>query len=322
MGRELDPEMQAVLETMREREIPRLHTLSVEAARELLEDLFSVRDSVLDPVASVTDHTVPGPAGEIVVRVYTPETAETAVERPPTVVFCHGGGFILGSLDAYDATCRALANESGAVIASIDYRLAPEAQFPEPVKDAYAATEWIAEHAAVFGGDPDRIAIAGDSAGANLATVVALLARDRGGPELAHQVLLYPGTNHGFDTESYRENDGGYFLSKAEMKWFWDLYLPDDIHGLNPCASPLQARDLSGLPPTTMVTAEFDPLRDDGIAYAERLEAAGVTVSHHHYEGAMHGFVSMLGEPELPQARDAIVAVASDLDASFATQSV
>lgn len=314
MGRELDPEMRAVLETMREREIPRLHTLTVEEARALLEELFAVDESLLDPVTSVTDRTIPGPAGEIPVRVYRPERAP---ERPPTLVFCHGGGFVLGSLDSYDGVCRALTAHTGAVVVSVDYRLAPEAQFPEPVKDAYAATEFVAENATLFGGDPDRVAIAGDSAGANLATVITLLARERDGPDLAHQVLVYPGTNHGFDTDSYRENRRGYFLSKAEMEWFWELYLPDEIHGMNPCASPLRSRDLSGLPPATMITAEFDPLRDDGIAYADRLSDAGVDVSHHHFNGAMHGFLNMLADPELPQARDALDAVATDLEATF-----
>lgn len=314
MGRELDPEMQAVLETMREREVPRLHTLTVEEARALLDELFAVDESLRDPVASVTDRTISGPAGEIPIRVYRPEQA---AERPPTVIFYHGGGFALGSLDGYDSVCRALTAHTEAIVVSVDYRLAPEAQFPEPVKDAYAAAEYIAENAAVFGGDPDRVVIAGDSAGANLATVVALLARERDGPALDQQVLVYPGTNHGFDTESYRENRRGYFLSKAEMQWFWELYLPDEIHGMNPCASPLRARDLSGLPPATVITAEFDPLRDDGIAYADRLSDAGVDVSHHHYDGAMHGFLNMVADPELPQARDALDAVAADIEATL-----
>ncbi len=313
MPKQPDPEVQAVLDAMEEEGVPELNTLSVEEARAFLKELAITDEDRMDPVASTEDLSVPGPAGEIPVRIYTPHG-----DGPfPVLTFFHGGGWVLGDLDGNDENCRAIADETGCIVASVDYRLAPEAKFPEPLKDCYAATEYVAENASSFGGDPDRIAVGGSSSGANLAAAVSLMARDRGGPELVHQLLVYPVTDYAFDTDSYAENAEGYFLTTADMEWFWDLYLDDEIDGKHQYASPLQARTLGSLPPASIVTAGFDPLRDDGIAYADRLEEDGTPVDHHHYDGAIHGFFGMLIEPELPQARNALAAVADDLQRSF-----
>lgn len=307
---EPDPEIQAVLDALAEQNVPELNTLSVGDARELLVDLFSFSDDEMAPVASVTDETVPGRDGEIPVRTYTPDG-----DAPfPLFVYYHGGGWILGNLDTHDAVCRALASSAGCVVVSVDYELAPESPFPGPLRDCYDATEYLASHAADFGADPDRLVIGGDSAGGNLAAAVALRARDAEGPSIDHQVLVYPVTDHAFDTDSYAENASGYFLTRADMEWFWDHYLPTEFDGKNPYASPLQARTLAGLPSASVITAGFDPLRDEGAAYADRLEDAGVPVSHHHHEGAIHGFFGMLVDPSVPQAHEAVEGVADDLD--------
>ncbi|MFB6296440.1 MAG: alpha/beta hydrolase [Halobacteriales archaeon] len=245
--------------------------------------------------------------------MYTPEG-----EGPfPVLTFYHGGGWVIGTLDTHEPICRALAGAADCVVVSVDYRLAPEHPFPAALEDCYAATRWVSDNAATLHADPDRVAVGGDSAGGNLAAAVAQACRDHGGPELVHQLLVYPVTDHAFDTDSYAENAEGYFLTRADMEWFWDHYLDSRFDGNNPYASPLRARDLGGLPPASVVTAGFDPLRDEGIAYAKRLDAAGVAVEHHHYDGAIHGFFGMLVEPEIPQARDAVETTAADLRASF-----
>ncbi len=300
---------------MDEQGVPPLSALSVGGARRLLDDLFTFDPEQLPPVGRVRDLSIPGGdvGTELPVRVYEPDADGPA----PVVVYFHGGGWVVGNLDTHDATCRTLAAESGSVVVSVDYRLAPEHPFPAPVEDCYAALEWVAENAAVVGGDPGRLAVAGDSAGGNLAAAVALLARDRDGPSLAHQVLVYPVTDFDLTTDSYEENAEGYFLTREDMAWFWDHYLERPVDRSNPYAAPLQARDLSNLPPATVVTAGFDPLRDEGVAYADRLDEAGTSVSHHHYEGVIHGFFGMVVEPELEPAHDAVRAVCADLHDSF-----
>lgn len=256
-------------------------------------------------------HEVAGPAGPIPVRVYTPPG-----DGPhPALVFFHGGGWVLCGLDTHDATCRELAAGVGCVVVSVDYRLAPEAKFPAATEDCYAATVWTLEHADRLGVDPRQVAVGGDSAGGNLAAVVSLLCRDRKGPELVHQLLIYPVTNHAFDTASYQQNGKGYFLSADMMRWFWHHYLPDDAAGANPLASPLRAEDLRGLPPATVLTAEYDPLRDEGRAYAERLESAGVPARYTNYPGVFHGFFAMANE--IPRARTALEETCQALRKAF-----
>ncbi len=241
------------------------------------------------PVARVEDRHIPGPAGEMLVRIYWPEGGGPA----PLVVFYHGGGFVLCSLDSHDELARALCREAGAVVVSVDYRLAPEAPYPAAADDCYAALVWAVGHATELGADPGRVAVAGDSAGGNLAAVTALRARDLGGPALRHQCLIYPVTDCRFDTPSYRDNAEGYFLTAEAMRWFWSHYMQDMGRAAEPYASPLRAPSLAGLPPALVITAEYDPLRDEGEHYAQALSAAGVPTTLKRYDGMIHGFVSM-----------------------------
>lgn len=237
-------------------------------------------------VASVEDIVIPGQAGGIPARVYTPVS-----DPPGTVVYYHGGGWVLGSVDDCDALARALAVASGCRLVSVDYRLAPEHQFPAAVDDAYDALAWVGSSLA--GGRP--VVVAGDSAGGNLAAVSALRARDSAGPALALQVLVYPVTDHDVNRPSYRTYDGRKFIiNRGDMVWFWNHYTPDPAARSNPYASPLRATDLGGLPPAYLVTAEHDPLRDEGFAYADRLRAAKVPVGHRHYGSQIHGFYPMV----------------------------
>ncbi len=294
----LDPEAEAMLSAMGA--VGEIDPFQLEP--EQLRAAFAQMpgESTGPALPRVEMHEVPGPDGPIPVRVYTPPG-----DGPhPALVYFHGGGWVLCGLDTHDATCRELAVGAGCVVVSVDYRLAPEAKFPAALEDCYAATVWTLEQADRLGIDPRRVAVGGDSAGGNLAAVVSLLCRDRKGPELVHQLLIYPVTNHAFDTPSYQENGKGYFLSADMMRWFWHHYLPDEAEGANPLASPLRAGDLRGLPSATVLTAEYDPLRDEGRAYAERLEAAGVATRHTSYPGVFHGFFAMTNE--IPRARAAL----------------
>jgi acetyl esterase len=200
---------------------------------------------------------------------------------------------VIGSLETHDGSCRDLANRIGCVVVSVDYRLAPEARYPAAAEDCYAATKWVAENAKALGVDASRIGIGGDSAGGNLTAVVALMARDRRGPALRHQLLIYPVTDADFSRPSYRENAEGYLLTARAMEWFWGHYVPDAAQRQDPYAAPLRAKDLSGLPPAFVLTAEYDPLRDEGEAFAARLQQAGVPTRLQRYDGAIHGFFAM-----------------------------
>jgi acetyl esterase len=261
--------------------------LPVPAVREMYAQMSLGRP--VPEVASVTEHSVPGPVGAIPLRVYAPSAGRAL----PGIVYFHGGGFVIGSLDSHDGTCRALANASGCSVVSVDYRLAPEHRFPAAPEDCYAALRFVAERGAELGIDPRRLALAGDSAGGNLAAVTALLARERRGPDLRFQLLIYPVADHRFDTASYRDNAEGYFLTAAMMRWFWGHYLERPEQGDDPLASPLRAKDLAGLPPAQVITAEYDPLRDEGEAYAARLREAGVATELLRYPGQIHGFFSL-----------------------------
>jgi acetyl esterase len=228
------------------------------------------------------------------------------------LVYFHGGGWVLGDLESHDRVCRALANQAGCVVVSVDYRLAPEHVFPAGAEDCYAATKWVAENAASIGADGARLAVGGDSAGGNLAAVVSMMARDRGGPAINFQLLLYPVTDCALATPSQKEfaNDG-YVLSRADMEWFWKNYTDPIAEKNNPYACPLRAKDLSGLPPALVLTASHDPLRDEGERFAERLIAAGVKTTCTRYEGVTHGFVSFAdgldkGKEGQRQAADAL----------------
>lgn len=269
-------------------------------------------------VREVSDRRIPGPRGapEIPVRVYRPYGNGPATRAEPTVVFFHGGGWVLGNLESHDSMARAISLAAGAVVVSVDYRLAPEARFPEPAEDAYAAVCWAAQNIAELGGDPDALLVAGDSAGGNLAAVCTLMARERGGPHIAHQSLIYPSTDPDARTESRRVNAEGYFLTESGMRWFGAQYFGPDPDLTHEYAAPLRA-DVSGLPPAHVITAGCDPLCDEGREYAAKLRAAGVPVSEAHFPGMFHGFIQ-LGQL-LPDAAEAmaglgkvIAATASD----------
>jgi acetyl esterase len=268
-----------------------------------------------EPVGSVEDRTVPGPAGPVPVRVYHPTRDAAAGGAPPVVAFFHGGGWVVCDLDSHDGMCRAICNASGCVVVAVDYRLAPEHRFPAGAEDAYAVTAWLGEHAAEVGGDPSRLAVCGDSAGGNLAAVVALMARDRGGPSLGLQVLVYPVIDFRFDTPSHLDPGDPKVLQSDEVRYYWYEYLADEADGARAYASPIRAESLASLPPALVVVAEFDPLRDEGEAYATRLAAEGVHVSVHRYDGMFHSFVTFLGA--LPQARDAVARIGDALRAAF-----
>ena len=262
-----------------------------------LAEARAVRSEMLEaggpeePVAEVQNRSVPGPGGPIAVRVYRPTKNQTL----PALVFFHGGGFVICNLETHDRLCRRIANASGCAVISVDYRLAPEHKYPAAVDDAYAATRYIAEHAAEFGVDSNRIAVGGDSAGGNLATVVSLLSRDRAGPRLKFQLLIYPVVDFYDESPSMQQFSKDHFLTREGMDWFTQNYLPSHEAGLEPSASPMNAKDFRGLPPTMIITAECDPLRDQGEAYARKLQVAGVPVEWKRYEGMIHPFFQFGG---------------------------
>jgi len=307
----LDPNVKALLDQMAALNMPPFSSLSADQARAMFKATRTPVEA-LEPVDRIDDRTIPGPLGAIPVRVYAPASSEPL----PLLVYYHGGGWVIGDLDTHDGLCRKIANRANCVVVSVDYRLAPEHRFPAAAEDGYAAAAYIHAHTAEFSGDPERIAVGGDSAGGNVAAVTSLMARDRGGPPLAYQVLFYPVTNYSFETASYRDNAEGYFLTADSMRWFWGHYLGTDGDGADPYASPLNAQSLAGLPPALVITAEFDPLRDEGDAYAARLREAGVAVKHSPYPGMVHGFVGM--HDLIAQGRAAIDECAAALREAFA----
>ncbi|GMG90532.1 acetylhydrolase [Cupriavidus sp. TKC] len=289
----LDPQAKAVLDLMAAAGLPPLHERTPEEARLGLD----VRPLAGPPpeVGYIQDTMIVGTAGAIPARIYVPTGHSEADGCLPALVYFHGGGWVIGNLDAADVPCRHLASKAGCVVVSVEYRKAPEHKFPAAADDAYAAVKWLKANADTLNVDATRIAVGGDSAGGNLAAVVALMARDRGDFSICHQMLVYPVTNHGFETGSYRDNAEGYFLTRDGMAWFWNHYLAEEADGEHPYASPLRAGNLAGLPPALVITAEFDPLRDEGEAYAARLADAGVPVLATRYDGMIHGFFWMPG---------------------------
>jgi acetyl esterase len=279
--------VKAVIDLILKSGMPAFHQLSPRDARKLFRDTRPASAPTPPQIGAVRD--LPGP---VPLRLYRPAGVADAEPLPVYVSF-HGGGWVMGDLDTHDVVCRQLAAQSGACVVSVDYRLAPEHKFPAAAHDAWAAVRWIVAHAAQLDLDPGRLAVGGESAGATLAAVVALLARDAGAPAIALQVLLYPVTDLAAETRSYAQFADGYMLTRDAMRWFKAQYLAKPEDAADWRASPLRAPSLAGLPPALIITAGFDPLRDEGEAYAERLRAAGVTVDYVCYGGMIHGFVPM-----------------------------
>ncbi|MGK5114517.1 alpha/beta hydrolase [Geodermatophilus sp. CPCC 205506] len=280
----VDPQVQALLAAMEAQGAPDISQLSVSQARDMANSFREMQGDLVQ-VAAVGDRTVPGPAGSLPVRIYRPNGSPRGA-----IVYFHGGGWVIGNIEVVDAPCRALADATGCVVVSAQYRLAPESAYPAAADDCYAVTAWVAEHIDELGTEPPGLVVAGDSAGGNLAAVVALMARDRGGPAIALQALIYPVTDlASMETDSYRDNGEGYLLTADTMRWFRDHYVPDEARRSEPYASPARAEDLSGLPPAFVATMEFDPLRDEGERYAELLQKAGGTATVRRYDGQIHG---------------------------------
>ncbi|MGI8665180.1 MAG: alpha/beta hydrolase [Jatrophihabitans sp.] len=276
-------------------------------------DLADIQASSGTPEAvhEVSESSFAGRGGELPLRVFRPSAAEPL----PALVYFYGGGWTLGQIATCDAICRTLANQVGCLVIAAGYRLAPEHPFPAAVQDCYDAVEWIAGQAKELGIDDTRLAVGGDSAGGNLAAVTTLLAKRQGGPGLAAQLLIYPNTRYGADTDSMRENDDPSMFNRRSVDWYWAHYLADPSDGLDPLASPLLAEDLSELPPALVITAEYDPLRDEAEQYAQRLRADGVPTELSRYDGVMHGFFTMSGV--LDSGRDAVSQAADFLRAQF-----
>lgn len=284
----VDPQVQVLLDAMAQLDATPLHEMSPTEARAMFE---ATRMAPPEPptLASIEDAKVPGPDGNVVpIRVYRP----VGDDSPPVCVYFHGGGWVIGSIESHDPQCRELAARSGCAVVSVEYRLAPEAKFPAPAEDCFAATAWVAEHAREIGVDGSRLAVAGDSAGGNLAAVVCQMALARGGPAIAQQNLVYPCTDHSYPFASCVDNADGFMLTMDAMRWFTGHYLNDEHDIDNPYASPLRG-ELAALPPALVITAELDPLRDEGEAYAAKLAAAGVPTVLHRYDGQIHGFVGL-----------------------------
>ncbi|MGK5074701.1 alpha/beta hydrolase [Janthinobacterium sp. ZB1P44] len=285
----LDPQVAAFLELANDAPPP----ASLADLRAATETGLRQLHGPLEDVASVRDYVLPGEHA-LTVRAYVPAGADTS--KPlPAIVFAHGGGWCLCSLDLYDNPCRALANATGCVIFSVDYRLAPEHKFPVPLNDFYSALCWVAQHGAALGIDVNRLAVGGDSAGGNLAAAAALMARDQAGPALAHQLLLYPALDFAFDTDSYQRYAEGHSLTREAMRFCWSAYLNEPDEGAQPYAAPLRSTSLKDLPPATVLVCEYDPLHDEGAAYARRLRDDGVAADCVQLNGMIHASIHMLG---------------------------
>jgi acetyl esterase len=279
----LVPEYQALLADLAAQNGPSIADMAPGEAREMYRMMRPASPDLT--VGAVADRSIPGPAGDIPVRIYSPEGKGPF----PVFVNFHGGGWVIGDLDTADAVSRDICRTAGCVVVSVDYRLAPEHPFPAAVDDAYAATVWVADNMHAIGGN-GRLAVGGESAGGNLAAVVCLRARDQGGPAIDFQLLAYPVTDCDFGRPSYTQNGQGYLLELTTMRWFWDHYCPDPERRKHPDASPLHAGSLTRLPPALVVTAEFDPLRDEGEAFAAALRNAGVEADSVRYDGLVHDF--------------------------------
>lgn len=313
-----DAQMKAVLDELTAFKAPPIEKQSPMNARNnptpanaVMGVLAKQGKPAVEMVGDVSHQLIPGPAGDLLARIYKPQG-----QGPfPVLVYFHGGGWVIANLDTYDSSCRALTNAAKCMVVSVAYRQAPEHKFPAAAEDAYAATQWVMGNAAQINGDPKRIAVGGESAGGNLAAVTCLMARDRRGMMPVHQMLIYPVTNYAFDTPSYQENANAKPLNKAMMMWFWSQYLKSEADGSNPYASPLRAENLRGLPPATVITADIDPLRSEGQAYADRLREAGSAVKFTNYTNVTHEFFGM--GAVVDKAKQAVGEAAAGLRSGF-----
>ena len=297
----LNPQIVEFLEALQEKAIPPVQDLSPSEARDIRNPILAGFGGPKAVVSGVDNRTIPGPNGEVPVRIYTPEGKEPF----PILLFFHGGGWVVGNLDTHDCACRLLCKCAQCVVIAVDYRLSPENKFPAAIEDAYAVLKWASENGNTLKGNHHRIAVAGDSAGGNIATVLCQMARDREGPEIKFQILIYPVTDlSATDTDSYGEHGEGYMLTKDGMICFINHYLDRDENKKHPYASPLLAEDLSNLPPALVVVAEFDVLRDECLAYAGRLKKAGIPVTCLVYEDMIHAFLNLTGV--IDRSREAI----------------
>ena len=287
----IDAEARAYLEWQQSLGLPPLAEQGPEEARRLNSMRAPMLAGELEAVARIEEVRVPGPRGPIGCRIYAPSQGKAL----PALLYLHGGGWVLGDIDTHDSVCRALARRAGCMVLSLGYRLAPENRFPAAVEDAWAGLVWLHENAAAIGVDSEHLAVGGDSSGGNLAAVLAHWARDRGGPRIAAQVLIYPVTDFDLDTPSYRTVGTGYGLTRESMRWYWEQYLSDPHDGASPDASPLRAGDFSNLAPALVITCQFDPLESEGSAYAAALRDAGVRVEHIHEADMIHGYIRMAG---------------------------
>jgi acetyl esterase len=303
-----DPQVQDYLNSLARAHTRPTHMLTPEQLRRGLKRNTRASN---EPIAQVEDKVIPGPAGDIPIRIYRSRVGE----QLPMLLFFHGGGFVMGDLDSHDDLCRRLANGVHCLVVAVAYRLAPEHTFPAAPEDCFAATCWIAEHAATIGGDRQRIAVCGDSAGGSLATIVALMARDRGGPEMIAQVLFYPGTDLRSESHYSDESHNSPFFDKKTLDWFNEFYIKNEADRLNPLGSPLLAADLRSLPPALIIVAEYDPLRTDGERYAQRLRDAHVPVTLSHYPGMIHSFLTI--QPPFAQAQKALAEATDALRTAF-----
>lgn len=310
----LDPQIEFVIGLVKKANAPEFWQLTPDQARE--QYLLRVaRLAVKEPIFRTEDRRIPGPGSHIPIRIYTPREFKPG-EKLPVLLWFHGGGFVIGSLDTHDSVCRMLANQSDCIVVSADYRLAPEYKFPAAVEDCEAALKWVALHAVEFGADPQAIAVGGDSAGANLATVVAILARDAGHPKLAFQLLIYPCAAPEPETPSHHKFAEGYVLSRNTVTWFFKHYQRNRADSNDFRFAPLVADDLANLPPALVLVAGYDPLRDEGVDYAKRLIEAGNRVRLVNYEGMIHGFILMGGAVDA--AKRAVAESAQALREAFA----
>ena len=311
----LHPQAKALLALIEQRGLPATHTLTpVEARRMYRERRFFTQPQAPE-VAQVRDASASGPHGDIPLRIYRP-LGSTAAATLPVLVYYHGGGWVIGDLDTHDTLCRELANSADACVVAVDYRMGPEHRFPCAINDCIAATNWVSREAGALNIDTARIAIGGDSAGGNLAAAVAIAARDQGDLPIVHQLLIYPATDQRRGAPSHTTNGQGYMLTADTMNYFHDHYIDDTAHDLDWRASPLLRQDLTRLPPALVITAGFDPLRDEGLMYANRLSEAGNAATYICFERQIHGFITM--GRVLDEANTAVALCAAELRRAFA----